>query len=83
MPKVWHVYWKKCQPRHFAWHEIQEASLVEKFDDVGNRLSLSLVFVLVDKRVLPYSMQLSSYKAEDAARFQSVVARYLKPPSAS
>jgi len=78
-----HICWLKLQPRHIAWNEIQEASLVEEFEDSGDRLSFCLVFVFVDKRRLPYSIRLSSFKAEDAARFQSVVARYLKPPSVS
>jgi len=73
----------KLQSKHLTWHEIQEASLVEEFDDSGERLSLCLVLVFVNKRISSYSISLSQFEAEDAARFQSVVARYLKPPSAS
>lgn len=71
------------QPEHFAWHEIQEASLVEEFADSGARASLSLVLLSANNGKPVASVPLSSFKAEDAARFQSVVAHYLKPPSAS
>lgn len=79
------VRWMRHIPQHLAWHQIQEASLVEEFADTGTgvRSSLSLVLLGADDGKPLASILLSSFKAEDAARFQSVVARYLKPPFAS
>lgn len=77
------IHRMRRQPEHFTWYEIQEASLVERFTNWGERASLSLVLLSANDGKRVASIQLSLFKTEDAARFQSVVARYLKPLPAS